>query len=146
MDIKVQIIDRTQKEQVQIRCHEVTDSVREIVSFVKSYQGLITGTIEGEQYEIPMSDIFYIESVDDRVFLYCREIVYETRKKLYELEEIMGQKQFFRISRSCIVNLMKVTGIRPAMNGRYTAALSSGEKVVISRKYVPALKKKLKGE
>lgn len=146
MEVKVQLIEKEKLELVEIKCHEVTDGVKEIVNFIKLRQGQVTGSIEGEQYEIPIMDIFYIESVDDVVFIYCKQNIYETRQKLYELEETVCQKEFFRVSKSCIVNLMKVKAIKPALNGRYLAKLISGEEIIISRKYVPELKNKLKGE
>ena len=72
--------------------------------------------------------------------------VYETRHKLYELEEMLQEKRFLRVSKSTLLNLMKVSSIKPALNSRFTAVLFSGEQIVISRKYVPALKKTLKGD
>ena len=42
-------------------------------------------------------------------------------------------------------NLMKITSVRPALNGRFSAILKNGEEILISRKYVPALKRVLKG-
>ena len=41
-------------------------------------------------------------------------------------------------------DLMKVKAIKPAFNGRFIAILASGEEIIISRKYVPDLKNKLK--
>jgi len=146
MDIKVRLIEKEKPELVEISCHEVTDGIRDIISFVKLQQGQITGSLDGEQFEIPVIDIFYIESVDDISFIYCKEKVYETRQRLYEIEDIICGRQFLRISKSCIINLMKVKSIKPALNGRYFAILSTGEEIIISRKYVPALKSKLRGE
>jgi len=146
MEIKVHVIEKSKPELVEISCHEVNDGIREIVTFIKLRQGQVTGLLEGDQYEVPLMDIYYIESVDDVAFIYCKSNVYETRQKLYELEEIVCHNNFLRISKSCIVNLMKVKSIKPALNGRYLAMLISGEEVIISRKYVADLKKKLKGE
>lgn len=146
MNIKILQIPQNEPEQLEIRCHEETELVREIVTFVKSIQGQLTGIIEGEQYEIPVSDIYYVESVDNTTFIYSSSKVYETRQKLYEIERILREKYFLRVSKSLILNLMKVTSIKPALNGRYFAILQGGEEVIISRKYVPALKKALKGE
>lgn len=146
MEVKVNIIEKEKPELVEISCHEVNDGIREIVTFIKLRQGQVTGTMDGEQYEIPLMDIYYIESVDDVTFIYCKNNVFETRQKLYELEEIVCHSYFFRISKPCIVNLMKVKSIKPGLNGRYLAMLTSGEEVIISRKYVADLKKKLKGE
>lgn len=143
---KITKAEKTQPEVVEIHCHKISDEVKEIVAFVKSRQGQLTGSIDDRQFEIPVSDIFYIEAVDNKTFIYTQSKVYETRQKLYELEEILKTKRFLRISKSTLLNLMKVSSIKPALNGRFTAVLYSGEETVISRKYVPELKKALKGE
>lgn len=145
MEIKIFKITKEQPEQLEIRCHEITEQVREIVTFVKSRQGQLNGIIEGKQYEIPVLDIYYIEAVDNKVFIYSAKKVYETRQRLYELESALKEKYFLRVSKALLLNLMKVKSIKPALNGRFTAILQSGEEIMISRKYVPELKKALKG-
>lgn len=146
MQTKITRIERDKPEILEIRCHEISDEVREIVAFVKSRQGQLTGTADDRMYEIAVSDIFYIESVDNKTFIYCKNREYETKQKLYELEEMLREKHFLRVSKPVLLNLMKVSSIKPALNSRFTAVLFSGEQVVISRKYVPELKKALKGE
>ena len=54
MEIKIFKITKEQPEQLEIRCHEITEQVREIITFVKSRQGQLNGMIEGKQYEIPI--------------------------------------------------------------------------------------------
>lgn len=143
---KITKTDKSQPEVVEIHCHKISDEVKEIVAFVKSRQGQLTGTIDDRQFEISVSDIFYIESVDNKSFIYTQNKVYETRQKLYELEDLLKSKRFLRISKSTLLNLMKISSIKPALNGRFMAVLYSGEETIISRKYVPELKKALKGE
>ena len=146
MQTRITKIDRNKPELIEIQCHSISEEVREIVAFVKSRQGQLTGTADERQYEISISDIFYIESVDNKAFIYTKSKVYETRQKLYELEEMLRKKHFLRVSKSTLLNLMKVSAIKPALNSRFTAVLQSGEQVVITRKYVPELKKALKGD
>ena len=146
MQTRITKIDRDKPELLEIHCHKISDEVREIIAFVKSRQGQLTGTADERQYEIAVSDVFYIESVDNRNFIYTKDKVYETRQKLYELEELLKDKHFLRVSKSTLLNLMKVSAIKPALNSRFTADLFSGEQVVITRKYVPELKKALKGD
>lgn len=146
MQTRITKIDRDKPELLEIHCHKISEEVREIIAFVKSRQGQLTGTADERQYEIAVSDVFYIESVDNRNFIYTKDKVYETRHKLYELEEMLQEKRFLRVSKSTLLNLMKVSSIKPALNSRFTAVLFSGEQIVISRKYVPALKQTLKGE
>ena len=91
MEIKLLRITKDQPEEMEIRCHEITEEIKEIVTFVKTRQGQLTGIQEGKQYEIPVLDVCYIESVDNRVFLYTSKQVYETKQKLYELEELLKE-------------------------------------------------------
>ncbi len=146
MNVRIEQVEKERAELVLIRCHAVTDEVREIESFIKSRSGSLTGTADAKQYEIPVTDVCYIESVDGKTFLYTRSRVYETAYRIYELEELLKAKHFLRIAKPMLVNLMKIKSIQPAFNGRFTAILYSGEKIIISRNYVKALKAALKGE
>ena len=146
MDVRIEQIGKEEEELVVIRCRAVTEEVREIADFVRSRQGRLSGTADAKRYEIAVAEICYIESVDGKTFLYTNERVYESPFRLYELEERLQSKHFLRIAKSMLVNLMKIQSIQPAFNGRFTAVLRSGEKVIISRSYVKALKAALKGE
>ena len=145
MKLETRKIPENEPETVEIRYHWITDEVQEITSFVKSRQGQLNAVRDGKRFEVPVVDLFYAESVDERLFLYTAADSYEIRMKLYELEDLLKNKCFFRVSRSMIVNLMKITSVRPALNGRFSAVLKNGEEIIISRKYVPGLKQVLKG-
>lgn len=146
MDIKISKIPEAETELVDIRCHEETESVREIADFVRSRQGMLSGTLEGRQYAVAVSEIMYIESVDNRTFIYTESKVYESKQRIYELEDILKPKHYLRVSKAALVNLMKISSVKPALGGRFSAVLSNGEEIIISRKYVADLKKTLKGE
>ena len=145
MKLETRKIPESEPEMVEIRYHWMTDEIQEIITFVKSRQGQLSAARDGKRFEVPVVDLFYAESVDERLFLYTAADSYEIRMKLYELEDLLENKSFLRISKSMIVNLMKISSVRPALNGRFSAVLKNGEEVIISRKYVPALKQILKG-
>ena len=117
--------------------------MQEIVSFVKSRQGQLRARKDGRDTEIPVVDILYAESVDNRVFIYTAEDCFEVRLKIYELEELLIVRSFVRVQKGVLLNLMKVSSIKPALGGRYGALLKNGEEIVISRKYVSNLKNAL---
>ena len=146
MDVKISKIPEAETELVDIRCHEETESVREIADFVRSRQGMLSGTLEGRQYAVAVSEIMYIESVDNRTFIYTESKVYESKQRIYELEDILKPKHYLRVSKAALVNLMKISSVKPALGGRFSVVLSNGEEIIISRKYVADLKKTLKGE
>jgi DNA-binding LytR/AlgR family response regulator len=109
------------------------------------HQGSVDAYSGESLYQIPLSDIYYIEAVDDRTYLYLENECYESRRRLYEFEEILPERSFVRISKSVIVNMMKIVAIKPAMNGRFLCRLKNDENVIISRKYVPEVREKLRG-
>ena len=146
MELNVKRVPSEEPEVLEIRCHKVTDDIEEIISFVKSRQGQLSTMQEGQRVEIPLVDIFYAESVDNRLFVYTAKDNYEVRLKLYELEDMLRGKTFIRVQKGMLLNLMKIKSIKPALSGRYTALLKNGEQIVISRKYVLDLKSALKGE
>ena len=145
MEIRIVNIGENLQEYIEIGCHRTDENIHEIVMFLKKRQGAVKGTKDDRQYQLPVVDIFYIESVDDRTFLYFEHDCYESRKKLYEFEALLASRHFARISKSVIINLMKIVSVSPALNGRFLCKLTNGEEVIISRKYVPEIKERLKG-
>ena len=132
-----------EEEQVIFRCRQMTPEIIRIIAVLKAQDALIAYD-ENEIHRIRPSAVYYIEVVDNKTFLYCKEKVFESKQKLYEIEETLANSDFLRISKSVIVNLSKISSLSPALNGRFEAALDNGEKVIISRQYVGDLKKRLR--
>lgn len=135
------------EEEIIIRCN---DPDSKIIAFIRA----LKPDAESEDKLTAISrdkgicllnpeDIYYFESVDDKVFAYCKTDVWELKMKLYELEERLASKGFIRISKSMILNLAKAVRFNPYVGGRFEAILSNGEKALISRQYVQELKKRL---
>lgn len=141
--ISITEIGREQEEEIIIRCHEVSDEVLSIVQRLKKNENIILGNSGSEVFRISVKDIFYIESVDNKTFIYGQNQVFDTKARLYELEEKLGGTKMFRCSKAMILNLAKVRSVAPSLNGRFEARLTNGESVIISRQYVPDLKKRL---
>lgn len=132
-----------QEDEVIIRCTHLDDRVLELIRALKNETTKLTAYSGSGITMLEPKDIYYFESVDNKVFAYCEKQVWELRKKLYELEDDLSGTDFLRISKSTIVDLSKITHLSAAFNGRLEAKLKNGEKIIISRQYVPALKKKL---
>ena len=52
MKTKITKIEDNKPELLEIYCHAISDEVREIVAFVKSREGQLTGTADEKMYEI----------------------------------------------------------------------------------------------
>ena len=143
MKIIIEQIGPEEEEQILIRCRSVDDSIVALAKELEKRRERLT-VREGERImQVDPLDIYYFEAVDNKVFLYTKEKVYETKWKLYELEEQFGHTNFIRVSKSVILNLAKVESFHPDFNGRYEALMKNRERVLISRQYVPELKKRL---
>ena len=108
MQLKVSKVPISEPELLEIRCHKLSDEVNEIISFVKSRQGVLNGIIDGDIYEVAVPDVYYIESVDDRSFIYTADKNYEVNLRIYEMEEMLAKSSFIRIQKGMLLNLMKV--------------------------------------
>lgn len=141
--ITIEQIDPDKEEEIVIRCHTLSDEVNAIINKLRRSESILLGSKDGETFRIAVKDIYYIESVDNKTFICVQNDVFESKQKLYELEELTLGTKLFRCSKSMILNIGKIRSVSAAMNGRFEAKLLNGEAVIISRQYVPKLKEKL---
>ena len=143
--MKVSILEEQNTPlEVVIKCVRTDDSVLRLRSFIESFgSSRITARNEDRTLLVNACDILYFESVDNRIFLYTEKDVLETESRLYELEEMLSGKDFLRISKSQIVNVDKISALRPELNRTILLTLVNGEKLVVSRRYVKALRELL---
>jgi DNA-binding LytR/AlgR family response regulator len=141
--IRVENIPEGTEPELIIRCNEMDDSLLQLITAIQSTAKRLIADDKAKIHIINPNNVFYFEAVDNKVFIYCRETVHEIKKKLYQIEEEYENSDFFRASKSVILNLSKIEALSPALNGRFEALLQNGEKVIISRQYVSELKKKL---
>ena len=128
---------------VEIHCREVTPEVGKLERYVRRFGTTLPATENGEHFNIPTDAILYIESVDKKTFIYTENQTLMSEKRLYELEELLDRRDFFRCSKSVILHLNKVQQLKPEITRNILATLVNGERVVISRRYAPELKKLL---
>ncbi len=143
MKVILDVDPKYEQEEVVIRCAQMNDEILKIVSFANSVQKKVIGSIEKQTFVFDPEDVYYFESVDDRVFLYTKDKVFDCALRLYEIEERFVNTSFLRANKSTIINLAKVRVLNPILNGKIEVELENGEKQIISRQYAPALRKKL---
>ncbi len=143
MKITIETPKPYEEDEIIIRCHAIDDDLMHMIYRFKKQRDGITAYQQKDIVKLLPQDIYYFESVDNRVFACCEKQVYEVKLKLYEIEEILAHRDFIRISKSVIVNLDKIKSVTPMLNCRLEAILQNSEKIIISRQYVPELKKSL---
>lgn len=143
MKVTIENIPDGSEPEIIVRCNELDESLLQMIHYVKASSKKIIGLTGLQMHVINPKDVFYFESVDNKVFIYCKEKVFESKLRLYEIETEYVNLGFFRASKSTILNISKIESVSPIFYGRFEALLQNGEKVFISRQYVPILKKEL---
>ena len=132
-----------QETEVIINCRETTPQILKVIALLRASDKKITGMREGRTYILEASKILYIDTVDKKTFFYTSKEVYETPLRLYELEEQLISSDFFRASKSTIINFNQIQSLRPDFGGRMLVQMNNGENLNVSRQYVSTIKEKL---
>lgn len=143
MKIIIEEPEGQEEDSIIIRCRELSDDMMKMIYGLKNRNQRIPAAGNGSITMVAPEEVYYFETVDNRVFLYTETEVYETKMKLYEIEEQYPETDFFRASKSTILNLSRIKHLTPAFSGRFEAVLQNGERLIISRQYVGKLKEKL---
>lgn len=144
MKITIETPRPGEENEIIVRCTSLDDRLMNLICALKTEQDhKLTGYVDEKIVMLSPQNIFYFESVDNKVFAYTDKGVYEVHKKLYEIEAEYSYTDFLRISKSSIVNVSKIAYLKPIFNGRFEAKLKNNEKIIISRQYVLDLKQKL---
>lgn len=145
MKVQIKQIGSLSDECVTIECVEVTPDIDKIRSYALTKGTTLTGTVGEHIHPFALSDVLYFEAVDERVFACTKKQTYELKCRLYEVENAYADRHFIRCSKSFVLNLMQLQSISPALNGRFAAHMRNGETLIITRQYVPALKRAVLG-
>lgn len=142
MKITIQENERLEETEVIIHCRQADDETLRLVAALRGLDRKLTGTKDGRTFVVDPVSVLYFESVDKKTFVYTESDVLETSLRLYELEERLP-RDFFRASKSTIINISRIKSIMPDFGGRLEVTLINGERLLVSRQYAHDLKIKL---
>ncbi|MBR6004237.1 MAG: LytTR family transcriptional regulator DNA-binding domain-containing protein [Lachnospiraceae bacterium] len=134
-----------EEDEIIVKVKELSSDALNLIKRLKDGEekDSIAAYVSDNIVMLPLNDIYYFDAVDNKVFSYTKDKCFEVKKKLFEIEEEYEQTSFVRISKNAIVNIKKIERLIPEFNGRFEAKLKNGESIMISRGYVPLLKRKL---
>ena len=143
--MKINIIHNpsVQEPEITVTYGYLTEELNELLAEISLADNRIPGEKDGATHFLNLSDVYYIETVDGKVFLYTAKDTYETRARIYQLEEKLCGTPFARVSKSSIVNLRKVRCIAPEKYSKLCMTLLNGEKLLVSRQYLGEIKERL---
>lgn len=143
MKIFININPELSDTELTINCSGLTAETENIIAALRMVDNQLTVVKDGEAHILDISKIAYIETVDRRTIVYTEDDCYESKLKLYEMEEKLCSVGFLRISKSCIVRLKYIRSLKADLDRRIRITLENGEQLIASRQYADELKKRL---
>ncbi|MCR5251873.1 MAG: LytTR family transcriptional regulator DNA-binding domain-containing protein [Lachnospiraceae bacterium] len=140
----MQIITRQVKDKaltVTIEYPEYNDSVAGLVRRISSLDVGFQASVDGRRVKLGLTEVYYIENVERKLFIYTAKEVYRLDSSMPEVEKMAEDTGLVRISRTCIMNTDHLKEIRQLKNSRLEAVMDNDEKLIVSRKYLKDIKK-----
>jgi DNA-binding LytR/AlgR family response regulator len=119
------------------------DDIEKLLAMIRTIDMKIAGHKDGRQCVLEIADIIYIESTDNRTFLYTLTDTYECPFRLYEMEVKLADKDFLRVSKNCLININHIRFIENEMYSRLILTMPKDIKLIVSRQYASEVRKKL---
>ena len=132
------------ESEIIINCSHVNKTLQKIIDYITQFAFTLEGEINNKVYQLPIDEIYYIESVDGRTYLYDRTSSYLCKQTLQALEVELANTPFSRVSKTCLLNTSYLRCVEPYPNHRLKAELSNKEQIIVSRNYIENLRKKIK--
>lgn len=143
MKITIDIDETIRETEIKIGCNQLTAEIENIIATLRILNQQMVVVKEDETFLLDVNKISYIETLERKTFVYTEEAVYESKLKLYEMEERLMHSGFFRVSKSCLVHLRFIKSLKNDVARKLRLTLENGEQILVSRQYAEEIKKRL---
>lgn len=143
MKITVDINEKINDTEISIHCKQITPNIENIIAMLQMMNQQLVVTKNNENYLLDVSKILYIEALERKTFVYANDDIYESKLKLYEMEERLCHSGFLRVSKSCLVHLKFIKSIKNDVERKLRLTLENGEQLMVSRQYAEEIKKRM---
>ncbi len=134
------------EDELILNYRELNEEVEQVLAFMDRENRRLLGWKDDMQLVIAPNELLYIESVEGKTFGYTSGEVYRMNYTLQQLEVLLQREYFFRCSKSMIMNINKVVGLKSLSSNRIDATMENGEHIMISRTYASDFRRRLRGE
>ena len=140
--MKITLKEQAKSEpEVIIIYPKMDDGIKSLVKKIRDMDATFSVKDGDEQILLHINDIYYIETVERKTFVYTRDGVYRTGKKYSTICDELEKYDFVPVSRSCTLNVNVLESIKTIHNSRLEGTLCNGEKINISRTYMKGIRK-----
>lgn len=143
MKITINVEPSAAETSLLVTCKELTPQVEKLLAAIRILDKQITANKGGAVCLINLDDVFYIEALERKTFIYTDKEVFDSEMKLYELEAALAQYNFVRVSKNTICSLSKIKTLKSEVDRKIKITMENGYQIIASRMYADELRKKL---
>lgn len=143
MKITINVEPSAKETSLLVTCRELTPQVEKLLAAIRILDKQITANKGDTVCLIDLADIFYIEALERKTFIYTDKEVFDSEMKLYELEAALAQYDFIRVSKNTICSLRKIKSLKSEVDRKIKITMENGYQIIASRMYADELRKKL---
>ena len=143
LKITININEEIKDTDIVINCNSLSPEIERILATLRILNQQLMVTKEDENFILDVAEIIYVEAIDRKTFVYTKKDIFESKLKLYEMEEKLIRCGFFRVSKSCLVQLKYIKSLKNDVDRKIRLTLQSGEQIMVSRQYADEMKKRL---
>lgn len=138
MKLKLRL-NKLTKESIEAKLREKKIEISEESSLILTEEDYVGESIEcRDETGIVLANtesICHIESIGHDVYVYTADGTYKTKYRIYQLEKMLPEDRFIRISNSVIIKKNSIRHIKPALSCKFYLTLINGSVVDVTRTY-----------
>ena len=145
--INTNISSEYKEPTIIINAPEMNQDVQNLIKYISNIDIIsnqIVANDDNKIYFIDLENIICFFSKNKYNYVRTKEGAYKIRYKLYELEDMLKNKNFIRISNSCIINMNQVKYFDTSILGTISVYLKDSTHEVVSKRHVAEITKILK--
>lgn len=131
------------ENEIILKYQQLNPEMQKLLAYLRGSMDRIAVQKDDERFLLLPGEVFYVESVENKVFVYTKDAVMESQDSLFYLENKYSDMGLIRIGKSQLVNLYHIKKLKSIMNSRIEVTLDSGDRLVVSRHYAREFKSRL---
>lgn len=141
MNVEIIVDSKYSEPKVVIYTDNVSKDISNLINQLKdSNLSSLHGFLDNKLYILDLKDIYLFYSENGKVYAKTNDNNYNVKYKLYELENLLTNRNFIRISNSEIINLKKVKNLDFSFLGTIKINFINDMYTYASRRFIKKIK------
>ena len=146
MRVEIRVSAQIKDPYIIVCVGEITPEIRDLANSLENFvsdTNIIVVKKDEKLFILNPEDIQIVRTENNEMIVYDSDAErYSVQKRLYQIEQLLGNS-FIRISKSAIVNILKISHVDVSFKNMFEIYMKNGVHEYISRRFLSDFKNKL---